>query len=99
MVDADRWCPLIQRPSGIGAFQFVVLSTLRAAQLMRGCRPRVDGIHKATTIAQLEVSEGRVTQLTAPLDGVIAPVRDLAIGDVSAMASSEADRGHSTGGK
>jgi hypothetical protein len=52
----------IQRPAGMGAFQFVVLSKLRAAQLMRGCRPRVDGMHKPTIIAQLEVSEGKVTQ-------------------------------------
>jgi hypothetical protein len=46
----------------MGAFQFVVLSKLRAAQLMRGCRPRVDGLHKATITAQLEVSEGKVSQ-------------------------------------
>ncbi len=30
---------------------------------MRGCRPRVEGAHKATVIAQLEVSEGKVVQL------------------------------------
>jgi DNA-directed RNA polymerase subunit K/omega len=53
---------VIRRPPGMGAFQFVVLSKLRAAQLMRGCRPRVDGMHKATVIAQLEVSEGKVNQ-------------------------------------
>jgi DNA-directed RNA polymerase subunit K/omega len=53
----------IHRPSGVGAFQFVVLATLRAAQLMRGCRPRVDGVHKPTITAQLEVSEGKVTQI------------------------------------
>jgi len=56
---------VIQRPPGVGAFQFVVLSTLRAAQLMRGCRPRVDGVHKATVIAQFEVAEGKVTQMSA----------------------------------
>jgi hypothetical protein len=56
---------MIHRPAGVGAFQFVVLSTLRAAQLMRGCRPRVNGIHKLTVIAQVEVAEGKVTQLTA----------------------------------
>ena len=54
---------MIQRPPGVGTFQFVVLATLRTAQLMRGCRPRVDGVHKATVIAQLEVSEGKVTQV------------------------------------
>ena len=53
---------MIRRPPGVGTFQFVVLATLRAAQLIRGCRPRVDGVHKATVIAQLEVSEGKVMQ-------------------------------------
>jgi DNA-directed RNA polymerase subunit K/omega len=57
---------MIQRPPGLGAFQFTVLATLRAAQLMRGCRPRVDGLHKATVTAQLEVSEGKVIQ--APIE-------------------------------
>ena len=54
---------MIQRPPGVGAFQFVVLATLRAAQLMRGCRPRVDGTHKAIVTAQVEVAEGKVTQI------------------------------------
>jgi DNA-directed RNA polymerase subunit K/omega len=57
---------VIQHPAGIGAFQFVVLAALRAVQLARGCRPRVDGIHKNTVIAQLEVAQGKVTQATAP---------------------------------
>ncbi len=50
----------MERPSGMGGFEFVVLASLRAAQLMRGCRPRVDGGHKNTVIAQREVSEGKV---------------------------------------
>ena len=54
---------MIQRPAGLGTFEFVVLATLRAAQLMRGCRPRVDGIHKAAVIAQLEVAQGKVMAL------------------------------------
>ena len=65
---------MIQRPPGVGAFQFVILATLRAAQLMRGCRPRVDGLHKATTIAQFEVAEGKVKQMIpteAAVDGVL----------------------------
>lgn len=49
----------------MGAFQFVVLATLRSAQLVRGCRPRVDGVHKLTVIAQAEVAEGKVLQLFA----------------------------------
>ncbi len=54
---------MIQRPAGLGTFEFVVLATLRAAQLMRGCRPRVDGVHKAAVIAQLEVAQGKVTAM------------------------------------
>jgi len=53
---------MIQRPSSMGTFQFVVLATLRAAQLMRGCTPRVLGDHKATIIAQSEVAQGKVIQ-------------------------------------
>jgi hypothetical protein len=55
---------VVHRPPGVGAFQFVVLSALRTAQLLRGCRPRVDGTHKAIVTAQFEVAEGKVTQLT-----------------------------------
>jgi len=54
---------VIQRPPSMGAFQFVILATLRASQLMRGCRPRVDGDHKPTVIAQCEVAEGKVIQV------------------------------------
>ena len=52
--------------SGIGAFQFAVLASLRAAQLMKGCPARVEGVHKHTVMAQLEVSQGKVTQAIAP---------------------------------
>jgi DNA-directed RNA polymerase subunit K/omega len=66
----------------MGAFQFVVLSKLRAAQLMRGCRPRIEGTHKATVIAQLEVSEGKVNQASTESNQTdtlgTAPVDDLA---------------------
>jgi hypothetical protein len=60
---------VIQRPAGIGTFEFVVLATLRAAQLMRGCRPRVDGIHKAAVIAQLEVAQGKVIAMVGDEPG------------------------------
>jgi DNA-directed RNA polymerase subunit K/omega len=63
---------IYQHPAGIGAFQFVTLASLRAIQLMRGCRPRIDGAHKNTVIAQLEVSRGKVVQ--APVAQV--PLRD-----------------------
>jgi DNA-directed RNA polymerase subunit K/omega len=51
---------LIHRPSSIGAFEFVVLASLRANQLLRGCVPRTDATHKAVVIAQLEVAERKV---------------------------------------
>ena len=54
---------MIQRPPGVGAFQFVILATLRAGQLIRGCRPTVDGSHKPIVTAQLEVAEGNIRQL------------------------------------
>ena len=54
---------VIQRPVGSNAFEFVIVSALRAAQLMRGCIPRVEGIHKHTTVAQMEVATGKVTRL------------------------------------
>ncbi len=56
----------------MGAFQFVVLATLRSQQLIRGCRPRVDGVHKKTIIAQMEVAEGKVTQAIATPDAPVA---------------------------
>jgi hypothetical protein len=51
----------------MGKFQFVVLSSLRAAQLTRGCTPRVPGIHKRTTMAQLKISQGKVIEDLRPV--------------------------------
>jgi DNA-directed RNA polymerase subunit K/omega len=56
----------MQRPLGVGAFEFVVLASLRAVQLMRGCRPRIEGVHKHAVTAQLEVSQGKVVPEWAP---------------------------------
>ena len=50
----------MQRPAGMTVFEFVIISSLRAAQLMRGCTPRVLGDHKRIVIAQLEVAGGFV---------------------------------------
>jgi DNA-directed RNA polymerase subunit K/omega len=47
----------------MGAFHFVALAALRAAQLTRGCRPRVDGDHTTAVFAQREVAEGKVMAL------------------------------------
>ena len=64
---------MIQRPIGMGGFEFVVLATLRATQLIRGCLPKVDGGHKKTITAQMEVAAGKVTRLlTPPVVAVLA---------------------------
>jgi DNA-directed RNA polymerase subunit K/omega len=41
-------------------FEFVIVSGLRAAQLMRGCTPRVVQSLKPITTAQREVVEGKI---------------------------------------
>jgi len=51
---------MIHRPPDTNAFQFVVTSALRAAQLMRGCSPRVKAAEKAVITAQHEVADGKV---------------------------------------
>jgi DNA-directed RNA polymerase subunit K/omega len=51
----------------MGKFRFVVLASLRAVQLTRGCTPRVTGIHKRTTMAQLEVAQGKVIEDLTPV--------------------------------
>lgn len=53
---------MVTRPRQIEAFEFVVLSVLRAQQLMKGCMPHFDGVHKATTMAQMEVSAGKIAR-------------------------------------
>ena len=63
LVSAVRRIPLTRRPAAIGAFEFVVLSALRAAQLMRGCIPKVQGAHKLTTTAQWEVASGKIVNI------------------------------------
>lgn len=49
-------------PAEIGKFEFVRLATLRTAQLMRGCTPRVAAGLKRTTTAQREVAGGKVVR-------------------------------------
>jgi DNA-directed RNA polymerase subunit K/omega len=57
---------VIPNPPGIGAFQFVILASLRTVQLMQGCRPRIEGAHKNTVTALLEVSRGMVQASVPP---------------------------------
>jgi hypothetical protein len=60
---------VINRPVGFSAFEFVILSSLRAAQLMRGCTPRIESTHKRIMTAQLEVAMGKVVR--APNEPVL----------------------------
>ena len=56
---------MVKRPDGMNAFEFVVLSGLRAAQLHRGCTPRVDQSPKTAVTAQQEVAERKVLAMPA----------------------------------
>ena len=62
---------MVQRPIEQNAFEFAVLASLRARQLLRGCTPRVTGGEKITIIAQMEIAEGKVVR-----DGPLAPAPD-----------------------
>lgn len=58
------------RPPSMGALEFVAIAALRAAQLTRGCLPRVDGHHTIAVLAQREVAEGKVLHsYTQAIDG------------------------------
>ena len=53
---------MVKRPDGMSAFEFSVLAGLRAAQLNRGCTPRVFGREKLAVIAQCEIAEFKVVR-------------------------------------
>jgi DNA-directed RNA polymerase subunit K/omega len=54
---------MVKRPDGMNAFEFAVLSGLRAAQLHRGCTPRVEQSEKVAVTAQHEIAERKVLAL------------------------------------
>jgi DNA-directed RNA polymerase subunit K/omega len=56
---------MVSRPAGANAFEFVIVASLRAKQLMNGCVPRSAGHHKLTTMAQMEVAGGFVAKSPA----------------------------------
>jgi DNA-directed RNA polymerase subunit K/omega len=60
---------MVKRPDGMNAFEFSVLSGLRAAQLRRGCTPRVAQSEKVAVTAQHEVAQLKVVRFVAPPDG------------------------------
>lgn len=53
---------MVQRPTELSAFEFAVLAGLRAAQLARGCTPRVTCSDKVAVTAQMEVAAGKVVR-------------------------------------
>ena len=55
---------MIKRPDGMNAFEFAVLSGLRATQLNRGCTPRVPPSAKIAVTAQHEVAERQIVAAT-----------------------------------
>jgi DNA-directed RNA polymerase subunit K/omega len=66
---------MIYRVSGTGGFEFVRVSALRAAQLMRGSTPRVPVGHRPVITAQREVVEGKVCALPR-LSRSVLPIAD-----------------------
>ena len=56
---------MVRRPADMNAFEFVVVAGLRAAQLQRGCIPRVDCSPKVIVTAQQEVADRKVLRLPA----------------------------------
>ena len=66
---------MIKRPDGMNPFEFAVLSSLRAAQLQRGCTPRVPPSDKIAVTAQRELAERKVARSTeAPGQSASEPV-------------------------
>ena len=59
---------MVKRPVDMNAFEFAVVSGLRAAQLYRGCTPRVDRCEKVAVTAQHEVAERKVLPVRASTD-------------------------------
>jgi hypothetical protein len=64
---------MVKRPDGMNAFEFSVLSGLRAAQLHRGCTPRVLPSAKVAVTAQHEVAEFKVVRSRLAADGSPLP--------------------------
>jgi DNA-directed RNA polymerase subunit K/omega len=65
---------IARRPYDSNAYEFVVIASRRAHQLMAGCIPTLAGVHKATTMAQMEVAAGnivRVPATSAVVDGTL----------------------------
>lgn len=59
---------MVKRPDDLNAFEFAVVSGLRAVQLHRGCTPRVEQCPKVAVTAQREVAEGKVLPVRTTAD-------------------------------
>jgi hypothetical protein len=66
--------PMVKRPDGMNAFEFAVLSGLRATQLYRGCTPRVPPSEKVAVTAQHEVAERQIVRYAPPAGANAEPV-------------------------
>lgn len=61
----------VDRSQLTNAFEFVVIASLRAKQLLQGCLPRLEPSVKPARTAQREVAAGLVQRL--PDDVIIDP--------------------------
>ena len=76
---------MVRRPADFNAFEFVVMSAQRAAQLTRGCIPLVaSDAHKFITTAQMEVASYKVIRSYEVVAPVVVPVQEPLL--VSAIA-------------
>jgi DNA-directed RNA polymerase subunit K/omega len=51
---------MVNRPREYNSYEFVVVSSLRAKQLLAGCVAHVEGEHTAAVKAQMEVAGGHI---------------------------------------
>jgi DNA-directed RNA polymerase subunit K/omega len=65
---------MVKRPRDMSAFEFAVVAGLRAAQLHRGCTPRVERREKIAVTAQHEVAERKILSERVVVPGAV-PVR------------------------
>ena len=82
---------MLTRPVHLNPFEFAVLASLRAHQLMDGCAPHLGGAYKATTMAQMEVAGGKVWRVATPVvaAAVAPPSRAHVPEVVAAIAGAE----------
>lgn len=65
---------MVRRPADMNAFEFVVVSALRAAQLQRGCTARVERSEKIAVTAQDEVAQRKVRSSRGVVPAVMGSI-------------------------